>query len=169
MGPPVRDAAGEGARWARVLRLLPAIERLEQAAARPPDPIAPTGAADGPAGPSRSSGTSGRTGGPPDAIRFPPMSGGASSLSWVVQSALLPPGFDWVEFVDSARGRAVAAALEAGDVGTITLEDCRAVLITLARQAHFVEGALDAAIRAGTVGLVLRRARELLGSDADAG
>jgi polyhydroxyalkanoate synthesis regulator phasin len=54
------------------------------------------------------------------------------------------------------------AANGAGDVGDMTLEECRMFLLALARQERFADGAVDGAIRSGFVGVVLRRAQQLV-------
>lgn len=86
----------------------------------------------------------------------------AGALSWVAQTTLSRSGFDWGSFVDSPRGRLIVERINAGDPGDLTLEECRMLLLALARQERFCDGAIDSAIRSGFVSIVLRRAAELV-------
>ena len=88
----------------------------------------------------------------------------ASSFSWVVQTTLCESGFDWGAFVSSSRGRLLVERVHSGDPGDMTLEESRMLLLALARQERFVDGAIDDAIRSGFISVVLRRAEVLLGS-----
>lgn len=109
-----------------------------------------------------------------DGVRIVDFSGAsspvASALGYLAQTDLMEGGFDWGSFVASPRAlllreRIFAAAngvREAGEVGDMTLEECRMFLIALARQERFSSGAVDGALRSGFVGVVLRRARELV-------
>ena len=130
--------------WVPILDLLPAVDERRAA---PPDPPRPPRFTE-------------------DGVRIIDFSGltspVAGSLSWLAQTTLTRSSFDWGSFVDSPRGRLIVERINAGDPGDLTLDECRMLLIALARQERFSDGAVDSAIRSGFVGTVLRRAAELV-------
>ena len=144
-GPPAADA-----RWEGVIGLLDAVDARRDA---PPDPPREPRFTD-------------------DGALIVDWSGAsspvASSLAYLAQTDLVERGFDWSGFVGSPRGRLLVERVRRGEAersgpaGDMTLEECRMLLVALARQERFVDGAVDGAIRSGFVGVVLRRARELL-------
>ena len=132
--------------WTPMLELLPAVDERRDA---PPDP---------PQEPFKKNADGVRI------IDFSSLTSPvAGELSWVAQETLSRSGFDWGSFVDSPRGRLIVERINAGDPGDLTLEECRMLLLALARQERFSDGAIDSAIRSGFVSVVLRRAADLVG------
>jgi len=142
------DPPAHEARWDQVLGLLPDIDARRVA---PPDP---------PREPRYSA----------DGVLIVDFSGAsspvASSLGYFAQTDLTESGFDWGGFVGSPRGRLLAERVAAGEAGDMTLDECRMFLVALARQERFFSGAVDGAIRSGFVGVVLRKAEELVRAEA---
>jgi hypothetical protein len=87
----------------------------------------------------------------------------ASPFAWILQIGLSQSGFDWGAFVSSPRGRLLVERVHTGDPGDMTPEECRMLLLALARQERFVDDAIDGAMRSGFISVVLRRAEVLLG------
>ena len=86
-----------------------------------------------------------------------------ASLSRLVHADLMSTGFHWISFVQSARAELLFDRIGRGEAGDVTLEECRLLLGALARQERFCSGTIEGAIRSGFVGVVLRRAKALLG------
>jgi len=75
----------------------------------------------------------------------------------VYEDRIMPQSFDWPAWKDEGH-----RYLEPGGVETADLEICRRLLTVLVRQERFVEGSLDAALKDGLVGRVVRRVAEVV-------
>lgn len=76
------------------------------------------------------------------------------------RAGVVAPGTDWSRWLDGP-GDALLRDPDGAAIATASLEDCRRLLVTLVRQARFVEGTMLDALRSGRVRWTLERVARL--------